>query len=475
MIAGCNASGSSKRPMSAASRSGRAAGKCAKPSCGRSPAPSPLAVLAVRNAIWSVIARIIAGLNHIDASAARFLRFVGGKLRALALYVVDGIWRVVGLAGGTVRSLALSVWGFLCAGLTALGGACLAVLASLREVVGAGASRASAKLHEFAPSAGHFLSVSFGGIGARVRDASRSLASAIGAGLAWLTAKTSIVARRIGEGVAPAARAVTAKAYSVAPALFETAGKAGRAAGTYAREGALRAQRFLPVKTPPVEGENAVSSPGGMRGFELSQMLIIAGALLLVCGGLMLGGGLLMRAGAGSSSSSLAADASGTEPIAWLFEHKTLPIDERSVFAYADTPEGVRIRGFAVGGVNLRSSRWAHWSASSSPTGRPGDLKLTLAVEMPGEHERGGAQPTEAGAAVPDGTVPSQAPFRLVFLFPSAPDGGMTPHDVLAAYGGLMLKVRYEVDGKQRSFIQYLPQGLLEEQLAEIAAEAKGS
>ena len=34
----------------------------------------------------------------------------------------------------------------------------------------------------------------------------------------------------------------------------------------------------------------------------------------------------------------------------------------------------------------------------------------------------------------------------------------MTPHDVLAAYGGLMLKVRYEVDGTERSFIQYLPQ-----------------
>ena len=51
----------------------------------------------------------------------------------------------------------------------------------------------------------------------------------------------------------------------------------------------------------------------------------------------------------------------------------------------------------------------------------------------------------------------------------------MTPHDVLAAYGGLMLRVRYEVDGRQRSFIQYLPQALLEEQLAEIVAEAKGS
>jgi hypothetical protein len=37
---------------------------------------------------------------------------------------------------------------------------------------------------------------------------------------------------------------------------------------------------------------------------------------------------------------------------------------------------------------------------------------------------------------------------------------------------GLLLKVNYEVAGKQKSFIQYLPPDLLEEQLAEIQAEA---
>ena len=183
-----------------------------------------------------------------------------------------------------------------------------------------------------------------------------------------------------------------------------------------------------------------------MGGFELSQMLIIAGALLLVCGGLMLGGGLLMRAGAGSSSSAVTA-ASPSEPIAWLFEHKTLPIDERSVFAYVATPDGVRIKGFAIGGVNLSEQPVGALEGIVKPDAQAHDLKLTLSVEMPGDHE-GGAQSSEARvAAVPDGTVPSQAPFRLVFLFPSATDGGMTPHDVLAAYGGLMLKVRYEVDG----------------------------
>jgi hypothetical protein len=105
------------------------------------------------------------------------------------------------------------------------------------------------------------------------------------------------------------------------------------------------------------------------------------------------------------------------------------------------------------------------------PDLQPQELKLTLSVETPGEHG-GEPQPVEIA---PLGTIPSQAPFKLILLFPSAANGGMTPHDMLAAYGGLMLKVRYEADGKQRSFIQYLPAALLEEQLAEIAAEAKGS
>ena len=90
---------------------------------------------------------------------------------------------------------------------------------------------------------------------------------------------------------------------------------------------------------PRVDAENAVSLARVGR-FELSQMLIIAGALLLICGGLMLGGGLILRA---STPSQIAA-VSTSEPIAWLFEHKSLPIEERSVFATTVTPEGVRIK-----------------------------------------------------------------------------------------------------------------------------------
>ena len=397
-------------------------------------------VFVVRSAIWFVVAKTVAGLNYIDATAASGLRFVGGKLRDLMLYVAVAVRRVGVLAGRTARSLALSIWGLLIAGLGWLGGGIKAAAASV-----------AARVHALAPSVGHFISASFGGI----------------------AAKTNRLAHRIGEGAAPALSAVAAKGHTIAPTLFETIGKAGRAAGTYAKAGAARAQRLLPANASPIDGENAVSSVRTMGGFELSQMLIIAGALLLVCGGLMLGGGLLMRAGAGGASSAATA-TSPSEPIAWLFEHKTLPIDERSVFAYAVTPEGVRIKGFAIGGVNLAEGPVGALQGIVKPDAQAHDLKLTLSVEKP-DHESG-AQPSEAAVAtVPDGTVPSQAPFRLVFLFPSATEGGMTPHDVLAAYGGLMLKVRYEVGGTERSFIQYLPQALLEEQLAEIAAEAKGS
>jgi hypothetical protein len=60
-------------------------------------------------------------------------------------------------------------------------------------------------------------------------------------------------------------------------------------------------------------------------------------------------------------------------------------------------------------------------------------------------------------------------------LFPGDSAGGLTSQQVLSTYGGVLLKVRYEMDGKQRAFIQYLPTSLLEAQLAEILASAKGS
>jgi len=425
------------------------------------------AVFAVRSAISSVIGTIVGGLNAIDAAAASGLRFVGGKLRDMALHVVGAISRATGAAGSRAQALARSTASTLSSGVGSLGRMCAAGLAAVGAMSRAAALRASATLHQAAPSAGRFVSASFGGLGERVGR----LSPAIAAWLATLGAKLRPHIRGIGEKAGPAFGAVAAKANAIAPSLYQAIGNAGRGAGALAKQSAARVQGFLPAKASASESENEVSSPQPIRGFEPSQMLIIAGALLLICGGLMLGGGLLMRAGAGSSST--VAEAAGSEPIAWLFEHKTLPIDERSVFDYVATAEGVRIKGFAIGGVNLSEHPVSAIAGIVKPDLQPHDLKLTLSVETPGEP---GSEPQPAATEIPaSGSIPSQAPFKLVFLFPTGANGGMSPQEVLAAYGGLMLKVRYEAEGKQRSFIQYLSPALLEEQLAEIAAEAKGS
>ena len=382
---------------------------------------------AVRSALWLLAAKTVAVLNSIDSLAARGLHFVGSG----------------------VRLVAGSAWAAL-----------VATLSSLGHLLATAASRISPKIRDRAPAVGDVLAGNFGGAGAKVRDASRS------AGAALAPAWRSVAARA--EALAPG---LSAKVRALALSLFATIAEAGQAATFYTRRGVRSVQAFLPGKSSPVEEENALSLPGQSRGFELSQMLIIAGVLLLVCGGLMLGGGLLLRAG--TQQSTLVA-ASPEEPIAWLFEHKTLPIDERSVFVFAATPEGVRIKGFAIGGVNLSDQPVGSLGGIIKPDLKEHDLKLALNVETPGD-VAGEAQPSEAETAgtTTEGTVPSQAPFKLVFAFPAG--DGMTPQDVIAAYGGLMLKVHYEAGGKQRSFIQYLPTSLLQEQLGELQAEIKGS
>ena len=78
---------------------------------------------------------------------------------------------------------------------------------------------------------------------------------------------------------------------------------------------------------------------------------------------------------------------------------------------------------------------------------------------------------------VPKNTVPPKTPFRLVFSFPPEAMGGadgITVQDFFESYGGLLLKVRYELDGKQRSLIQYLPPDMLKAQLDEVSAKAGG-
>jgi len=407
------------------------------------------AIYAVRSAVWLVAAKTIAGLNYIDALAAYGLRWVWAWIRHLALYVAGAIWHGVSFAGRTARSPAVS----------------------LRSLLSAGAAAISAKVHTAAPSVGNFLSLCFGGIAARSQDVSRTIGRGLGVGLSAVSAKADMLTRSAGEALGPAMSSIAARAHALAPSLTERIGRAGEAAGHYARDGALRVQSLLTRATSPaVEGENAVSSPRAVGRFDLSQMLIIAGALLLVCGGLMLGGGLMLRA----KTPALVA-ASSSEPIAWLFEHPSLPLDERSVFVFDATPDGPRIKGFAIGGVNLSEETLGALGGVIKPDGRDQDLDLALSVEKP-EGDADGAESAQPPAALPEGAIPPQAPFRLVYLFPAeGANGGLTSQQVLSTYGGVLLKVHYEMQGRQRSFIHYLPTALLEEQLAEILAAAKGS
>jgi hypothetical protein len=69
--------------------------------------------------------------------------------------------------------------------------------------------------------------------------------------------------------------------------------------------------------------------------------------------------------------------------------------------------------------------------------------------------------------------IPPQASFKLV-SFPPATNGRMTPRRALRP-GGVMLKSTMRWQASKKTFIQYLPPSLLEEQVDEILAEAKGS
>ena len=402
------------------------------------------AIYAVRSAVWLVVAKTIAGQNFLDALAAYGLRWMWAWIRHLAFSVAGATWRGVSFAGRMARSLALSL---------------------------------AERIARAGQAAGHYardgaLRVQFGGIATRIRDVSRAAGRGLKSGLAGVSAQADVLTRSAGEALGPAMSAIAARAHALAPSLAERIARTGQAAGHYARDGALRVQSLLTRATSPaVEGENAVSSPQAVGRFDLSQMLIIAGALLLVCGGLMLGGGLMLRA----KTPAPLVTTSASEPIAWLFEHPSLPLDERSVFVFDTTPDGLRIKGFAIGGVNLSEETLGALGGVIKPDRSDQDLDLALSVEKP-EGDADGAPSAQLLAGQPEGTIPSEAPFRLVYLFPAeGADSGLTSQQVLSTYGGVLLKVHYEMGGKQRSFIQYLPTSLLEEQLSEILASAKGS
>lgn len=265
-----------------------------------------------------------------------------------------------------------------------------------------------------------------------------------------------------GERLAPLVSSFAARAQRLASDFSERAACAGQAAGAQIRDVMPRATTLVAWPKAALSGAgNALSLPQRVGRFDLSQVLIIAGAFLLVCGALMLGGGLFFRA----DKPSAVVAATPSQPIAWLFEHDNLALDERSVFAFASTPDGMRVKAFAIGGVNTSDQTLDSVTSVIRPDRQARDLKLAMRVSMPDE------QDSEAKIFAPGepSTLPAKAQFRLFFLFPE--EGGMSPDQVRSAFGGVVLKLRYEVEGKEKSLIYYLSPSFLDGQLAEIMAE----
>ena len=319
--------------------------------------------------------------------------------------------------------------------------------------------------------------------------------------------KTAAFTRAAGDALAPTFAWMRAKAYAVALSVAERIGRARLIAHKFAREGAaslrtwfasaMPARMPLPasaemeaekggigasqadVLSPPLAAtENALSLPRHIRGLELGQMLIVTGTVLLVLGCLMLGGGLILRAG---TPAQVAPNSSPEYPdsLVWFFEAKDRPLAERSIFIFTGTSEGVSIKGFSISAENKSDQPLTGVSGILKPDVEGPDMPLSVTIDMP-KGEASLAHPPEVSAAEANaaGIVPAHSVFRLIFPFPEEPgleQQGVTPEEVVHTFGGLMLKVHYDVDGKEKAFMHYLSPAMLKEQLLEIEASAKGS
>jgi hypothetical protein len=468
----------------------------------------------VASLFWLVVGRIVAAFSYVGGLIASGAAWVGAQLRYGALLVAVAVQRALLWTGQKARTAALAIGALLSAGFfvvaaktselagaagrllsaasSSLGAKTTALAGASGRALSAGLSQVSAKIHTLTPQIGRFLAICFSGIAARVRDLSRSTGRLLAIGFAALAVKADAFARSTGRLLAPHFAWICAKAYALAPSLAERVAKAGLITAHFARKGAGRVQTLLATATaarfrtpraetqltevslaeaPLAEGKNEVSSPTRIGGFALSQMLIIAGALFLVCGGLMLGGGLILRAGT-------PAPVATSDGIVWFFEQKGLPIAERSVFAFAGMSEGVRVTGFSISGENQSDQPMTSVAGLIKPDGDRPELTLAVSVDMPGG-EASVVHPPEVHVAEPlaGGVIPPHARFKLAFPFPvEAANGehGVTAEEVLATFGGLMLKVHYDYEGKQKAFMLYLSPSMLKDQLAEIQAEPNG-
>jgi hypothetical protein len=147
------------------------------------------------------------------------------------------------------------------------------------------------------------------------------------------------------------------------------------------------------------------------------------------------------------------------EAIDWLFDDADRGLAARSVFTVEEVPGGLRLEGFSFTGENRLDLPLTDLSASIKPDLKLTDLKLVLHVAEPDE---------AAGAPRTGGTVvPPRSLFRLAAAFPPEAmeeEAG----ELVASYGGLMLKVTYRIGEEERSFTRYIAPAFLNAQLSEI-------
>ncbi|GAH44549.1 unnamed protein product, partial [marine sediment metagenome] len=149
------------------------------------------------------------------------------------------------------------------------------------------------------------------------------------------------------------------------------------------------------------------------RDVELSQMMIIAGAVLLVCGGLLLGAGFILRAGAVpvAGTGAVVPEEVAEEEIhgvAWTFEDYDSSLPDRAVFTLSGTPEAFGINGLSISGTNRSDLPLTGVHAILKPDVQRPDLKLILQVDKSAVADDSGAQALDV---VPANTVPAHAPF----------------------------------------------------------------
>ena len=386
------------------------------------------------------------------------------------------------------------------------------------EAIVAGFAALSTKAGPLATGLGEKMTAGAASVSAKAGPLARSVGDKMSAGLAAVSVKAAPLAKSIGTKALAGLAAVSSKRHTLAPSLQRAAARTGQVAsayasgasvraGDFARETARRANgmfaRFEPkpasrfqtgseneLSSPtdalssPAEGmpspAGSVALPARIGSFDLSQMLIISGVVLLVFGAILVGSGLVLRARPARDgvveAAAVADKALSPHAVVWFYEEPELPIVERSVFSAELTPKGVRLTGLAIKAENNSDEALTDLQGVVKPDAKRLDLKLEVKLDT-APAGGNGAQGVEV-AVTPDGAIPPHAFFKLVFPFPPEAHGeepGIALDDFIGSYGGLLLKLRYHVDGTRKSLIQYLTPEMLKAQLVEIQHEADGS